>query len=145
MVMISGNSLSAKKLYLLYDQDQGRYNVITNIKAAMAKKYICNACDTLYDFTHKCDIVCSLCTATPPCTKDKSNYCGTCSRYFLSEKCFQNHLILKVKGELVCLWRQICRNCSYLVTSDSKYECSKNCAHIVLRNNLQAIYATWLH
>jgi hypothetical protein len=42
-----------------------------------------------------------------------------------SEKCFQNHLILKVKGKLVCQWRQVCRNCSYLVTSDSKHGCLK--------------------
>jgi hypothetical protein len=48
----SGNSLSDKKLYLLYDADSGYYSVITNIKAAMAKKYICNACDALYDYTH---------------------------------------------------------------------------------------------
>jgi len=70
-LIFSGNSLSAKKLYLLYDTDNGHYNVITNIKAAMAKKYICDACDTLYDNTHKCDKVCSLCNATPPCTRDE--------------------------------------------------------------------------
>jgi hypothetical protein len=51
-LIFSGNSLSAKKLYLLYDSDSGHYNVITNIKAAMSKRYICNACDTLYDKTH---------------------------------------------------------------------------------------------
>jgi hypothetical protein len=45
-VIFSGNSLSAKKLYLLYDSETGHYNVITNLKAAMAKKYICNGCDT---------------------------------------------------------------------------------------------------
>ena len=78
-VTFSGNSLSAKKLYLLYDRDSGHYNVITNLKSAMAKKYICNGCDTLYDNAHKCDKVCSLCTATPPCTKDWSKYC-TCNR-----------------------------------------------------------------
>ena len=124
-VMFSGNSLSAKKLYLLYDRDNDHYNVITNLKGAMAKRYICNGCDTLYDYTHKCDKVCSLCTATPPCTKDQAKYCATCNRWFLSEKCFQNHLILKVKGKLVCQWRQVCRNCSYLVTCDSKHECFK--------------------
>jgi len=78
-----------------------------------------------YDRTHKCDKVCSLCTATPPCTKDQSKYCCTCNRWFLGKKCFQIHLILKVKGKLVCQWRQVCRNCSYLVTSDSKHECFK--------------------
>ena len=52
-VLFIGNSFSKKKLYLLYDS--GHYNVITNINAAMAKSYTCNACDTLYDKTHKCD------------------------------------------------------------------------------------------
>ena len=46
-LIFNGNSHSAKKLYFLYDSDNVHYNVITNIKAAMAKKYICNACDTL--------------------------------------------------------------------------------------------------
>jgi UDP-glucose 6-dehydrogenase len=45
----SGKSLSDRKLYLLYDSDSGYYNVITNIKAALAKKYVCNACDAVYD------------------------------------------------------------------------------------------------
>ena len=49
--IFSGNSLSIKKLYLLYDADSGPYNVITNLKGAMAKKYICNGCDTLYNNT----------------------------------------------------------------------------------------------
>ena len=51
-VIFSGNSHSAKILYLLYDSNNGHYNVITNIKAAMTKKYIRNECDTLYDKTH---------------------------------------------------------------------------------------------
>jgi len=52
-IIFSGNSHSNNKLYLLYGTDSGHYNVITNLKAAMAKRYICNACDTLYDKTHK--------------------------------------------------------------------------------------------
>ena len=38
---------------------------------------------------------------------------------------FRNHLTLKMKGNLVCQWRQVCQNCSYLVTSVSKNECFK--------------------
>jgi hypothetical protein len=52
-LIFSGNSLSDMKLYLLYVSDLGHYNVITNIKATMAKRYVCNACDILYDKTHK--------------------------------------------------------------------------------------------
>jgi len=119
-VLFGGNSLSNKKLYLLYEG--GNYIVITNLKGAMAKRYICNACDTLYDNRHKCDKACSLCAATPPCIKDFSRYCAKCNGWFLSEKCFQNHLTDKVKGKVVCQWRQVCRNCSFTVTSDSKHE-----------------------
>ena len=124
-LIFSGNSLSAKKLYLLYDSDSGHHNVITNIKAAMGKRYICDACDTLYDKTHKCDKDCSRCNATPPCTKDQNKYCSTCNRYFLSEKCFQNHTTLKLKSKLFCQWRHVCRNCSYLVTGNSKHQCNE--------------------
>jgi hypothetical protein len=70
-------SHSAKKLYLLYDSDSGHYNVITNIKGAMTKKYICNGWDTLYDNSHNCDKVCSLCTYTPPCKIDQTRHCDT--------------------------------------------------------------------
>jgi len=77
------------------------------------------------NFTHKCDKACSLFTSTPPCTKDQKRYCATCNRWFLSEKCFQNHVNLKVKGKLVCQRRQVCRNCSYLISSDNKHECFK--------------------
>jgi hypothetical protein len=59
-VMVSGNSLSAKKLYLLCDRNNVHYNEITNLKGAMAKGYICNGCDTLNNFTHKCAKVCHL-------------------------------------------------------------------------------------
>jgi hypothetical protein len=79
-VIFSGNSVSAKKLYLLYDSDAGHYNVITDIKAAMAKRYICEACDTLYDNAHRCDKTCSRCTASLPYVKDRSKYCGFSAR-----------------------------------------------------------------
>ena len=118
--MFSGNSLSSMKLHLLYDRDNEHYNVITNIKDAMAKQYIRNGCDTIYGKTRKCDKVCSPFTATPPCPKDQTKYCGTCNRWFLSEKCFQNQVTLKVKGKLFCQWRQECRNRNYLVTADVK-------------------------
>jgi hypothetical protein len=97
-IVFSGNSLSNKKLYLLYVSEH--YNVITNLKGAMTKKYICNVCDTLYDNTHKCGKACFVCTATPPCTKDQSKHFPRCNRWFLSEN--QNHLILKEKGKPVC-------------------------------------------
>ena len=76
-VMFSGNYLTPKKLYLLYDRKFGHYNVITKLKGATAQKYVCNGCDNLYDNNHKCGKFCSLCTATPPCTKNQTKHCDT--------------------------------------------------------------------
>ena len=73
-VMFSGNSRSANKLHLLCHRDNDHYNVITNLKGAMGKRYISSECDTLYDNMHKCDKVCSVCTATLPCIKDQAKY-----------------------------------------------------------------------
>jgi len=118
MVIFEGNSFWNRELYLLYDADSRHY-VITNLKSAMAEKYKCNACDTLYDRA------CSLWTGTSPCFKDLSQYCATCNRWFLSEKCFQNRLTFKVKGKVVSQWRKVCRNCKFTETAYSKNECFK--------------------
>ena len=57
--MFIRNSRSAPKFHLLYDRINEHYNVISNLKDAMAKQYICEGCDRLYDNTHKYDKVCN--------------------------------------------------------------------------------------
>jgi hypothetical protein len=92
---------------------------------------------TLYMIKHKCDKVCCLCSATPPCIKDRSKYC-TCNRYFLSEKCFQNHvtqsLLVETSMSKFFLFGKLIQNMNV----------SKNVLGVT-RNNFQAIFATWLH
>jgi hypothetical protein len=45
--------------------------------------------------------------------QSQSMHCDTCNRSFLSDTCYANHLTMKVKGKLVCAWKQVCRNCSF--------------------------------
>jgi len=85
----SGNSRSSKKFHLLYDRDNEHYNVITNLKRAVGTRVICNGCETLYDFRTNVTKVFSLCTTTPFRTKDKTKYCSTCNRRFLSRNVFR--------------------------------------------------------
>jgi hypothetical protein len=40
--MFRGKSLSAKKMYLLYDEESVHYSVITNLNGGISKRYICN-------------------------------------------------------------------------------------------------------
>jgi len=116
-IMFSGNSLYDKKLYLLYNSDTRHYNVFT--LRLLRQKRACVTRVTPYTTIHKCDKACSLCTVMPPCTKDQTKYCA-CNTWYLGDKYFQNHLTHKVKGKLVCQWRQVCRNCSFLVTDNRK-------------------------
>jgi hypothetical protein len=135
----NGNCLSNKKLCLLHDADSEHFSVITNLKAVITKKYICNACDTLYSEKHKCDSLLPMYTYTALYERSVK----VLSYNFFSEKCFQNHLTLKLKGKLVFPWRQACQNYSFTATGNSKLECIKYFAIIVIRSNLLAIFSAW--
>ena len=122
--ILNGNSLSNKKLYLLYDLDTEHYNVITNLKAAMAKWYICNAYGTLYGKTQAWQSF-LLVYGYSTLYERSVSVLWYMQQEVLSVKCFQNNLTHKVKGKLICQWRQVCRNCSFAVTGDSKLESFK--------------------
>jgi len=122
-VIFEGNFLPNMKLYPLYYC--GTINIITKLKASMAKSYTCNACDPFHDKTHKFDRFRSVFTATRHSFENQSNYCATCNTLFLSEKYYRNNSTLKVKGKLVCQWRQVYRNYNFTVTIDSKHEICK--------------------
>ena len=53
--------LPANANNVLYDVVERHYHVIVNIKRAMAKKYVCKACNKggRRDVTHMCDQTCS--------------------------------------------------------------------------------------
>jgi len=112
---------------MLYDLNSKHYNVITNLKAAIAKWYICDVCDTLYDNSHKCDKACSLCTSTPPCTKDQSKYCTNAIDGFTVRNIYR--IMWRSNERLGCQWRQVCRNCRFRVTGYSKHECFMRCCN----------------
>ena len=60
-------------------------------------------------------------------------------------KVFPESFTLKVKGKLVCQWRQVCQICSFLVKANSKMNVLRNFALIVTKSNHQAIFAAWFH
>jgi len=135
-LIFSGNSLSAKKLYLLFYSDNGHYNVIPTLRQLWLRgTYVTRV--TLSTTTHSNVTKPAPCVLLhDPCNKDHTKYCSTCNRYFLIEKCFQNHMTLKVKSKLVCQWKKVCRNCSYLVTGVSKHECNKTFCTSCNKSNL---------
>jgi len=56
-LMFEGQVDSPKRINLLHDYVEQHYHVIVNITGAMAKKYVCKACNKSCrtDATHRCD------------------------------------------------------------------------------------------
>jgi len=94
--MFEGHVESPKRNNLLYDDVEQHYHVIVNITGAMAKKYVCNACNKscANEATHCCDQTCSDSKASPPCAFSAVRIpCTECNRHFRSQTCFANHKV----------------------------------------------------
>jgi len=87
--MFEGQIDSTKRINLLYDEVERHYHVIVNITGAMAKKYVCKACNKggRRDVTHMCDQTCSVCMAGPPCAFSAVTIpCSECNTHFRSKR-----------------------------------------------------------
>jgi hypothetical protein len=60
-IVFDGQTESEKRINLLHDDTTRHYHVITNITAAMSKRYVCKGCGKgcCGDITHKCEESCS--------------------------------------------------------------------------------------
>ena len=118
---------SVKRVNLLYDDIERHYHVITNLTGAMAKKYVCKACNKscMSDVTHVCDQTCSDCATNPPCAFEGIRIpCEDCNSHFRSRACFDNHKRRTAKNRTVCERKRRCDTCGVLVTRE-KHECNK--------------------
>jgi hypothetical protein len=76
-----------------------------------------------------------------PCTKGQSSYCDTCIRSFLSDKCYQNRLTVRVKIKLFSEYKQVCRNCSLLWLQIVSLNVSRHSAISVTISSHQSVFA----
>jgi len=67
--MFEGQVDSVKRINLIYDDVERHYHVIINLTAAMARRYVCEACNRSCksDDMHAYDQTFSDCMASPPC------------------------------------------------------------------------------
>ena len=123
-IMFDGQVATPQRINLLYDDQH--YHVITNLTAAMAKRYVCPACNKGCErgAQHKCDASCDACSAIPPCIQDSDSiHCGECNRNFRNAACFENHKQLKISGKTVCEVKKRFRECGVMKGRD--HECNK--------------------
>jgi hypothetical protein len=91
-IMFDGPVMSPQRINLLYDGQHS--HVIINLSAAMARRYVCPACNKGCESgaQHRCVASCDACTAIPPCTQDVARiHCDECNRHFRNTACFENH------------------------------------------------------
>jgi hypothetical protein len=93
-IYFDGQVQTEKRINLLYDEVEHHYHVITNVTGAMAKRYVCRACNKgcKLDASHVCDQTCSDCMSSPPCAFEGVRIpCDACNRHFRSLSCFDKH------------------------------------------------------
>jgi len=94
----------------------------------MSKKYICAGCSKSSETSvaYKCSEASSDCMFIPPCISTNVRIpCGSCSRTFRSQACFEMHKTNKLKGKPVCAQKRNCAKCNSLIHSRYKHECFK--------------------
>jgi len=66
---LNGDKIMFEGLNILYDDVERHYHVITNPMGALARRYICKACNKTCwrDVTHVFDQTCINCMMSPPC------------------------------------------------------------------------------
>jgi hypothetical protein len=110
---------------LIYDEVERHYRVITNLTGAMAKRFVCNACNkacTSY-VTHVCDQTCSDCMTSPACAfSDLRIPCDGCNRHFRSRTSYANYKQSAANTKSVCERKRCCATCGGFVT-DMCHEC----------------------
>jgi len=125
--MFDGQVQTEKGINLLYDDVVRHYHVIVNITGAMAKRYVCKACNNgcYMDVTHKCEQACSDCMSVPPCSFSNVRIpCESCNKIFRSRVCFDKHKTNKLRGKTVCEQKKNCAACDRLLRN-KKHECNK--------------------
>jgi hypothetical protein len=99
-IMFDGQIATPQRINLLYGGQH--YHVITNLTPAMAKRYVCPACNIGCErgAHHKCDASCDACSVTPPCIQDDARIpCDKCNGHFRKVAFFENHKRLKISGK----------------------------------------------
>ena len=126
-IIFDGRNESEKRIHLLYDETTRHYTVITNLKDAKAKPYVCKCCGKgcRSHLSHKCDETFSDCMSTPPCTFSGVRIpCASYNRTFRSQTCFDRHMTNKLRRKTVCAQKRNCSNCGILL-SHKKPDCYK--------------------
>ena len=119
-IMFEGRVESFERLNVLYDEVSRHYHVIGNLKAAMARMYVCKACGKgcRIDVTHTYDRTCICCMTSPPCVATGVRItCADCDRHFRSRTYFANHKRRIGNMKSVCECKRNCVTCGDLVVS----------------------------
>ena len=115
--------------------------MITNFTEAMAKRYVCRACNKgcSIGVRHMCDQNCSECMTSPSCAFVGVRIpCGDCNRHFRSQSCYDNNkkqqLVADRMGKTVYEQKKCCGKCGDFIT-EKKHDCNKRWCENCNENN----------
>ena len=132
-IVFDGLVATSQRLNLLYDGQH--YHVITNLTAAMIKRYVYPAFNKGSESSaqHRCEASCEACSTIPPCVQGNARIpCDECNRHFRNAACLENHKSRKISGKTVCEAKKRCRRCGAM--EGQNHECYKRFCSNCLKN-----------
>ena len=127
-IFFKGN-YAEKQLFVQINNNHS--NSLLSIKSFLRCNYYCKICCKGYmnRTGHRCEETCKYCFTINKCKETVKIECHICNRFFMSEKCYQNHL-----KNRICLNYQYCKKCKKL-NNGKNHECNKkkckNCKMVV--------------
>ena len=103
---------------------QNHADSLLSIRSFLGCNYFCKPCVKGFSSicSHRCEYTCKYCFTLNPCEETIRRDCEKCNRFFLSQKCYTNHLTNKV-----CNNYKYCKRCKKLYQG-KKHECGmKKC------------------
>ena len=136
-IMFEGKVDSPKRINLLYDDFERHYHVFVSMTGAMARRYVCKACNKgVGESLRNCDQTCSDCMASQPSAFSAIRItCAECNSHFRSQASFANHKQSTSNKKSICERRRCCATCGALETRGN-HECNKRYCESVTRKEM---------
>ena len=113
----------AKAVFIIIEDNHA--DCLLSIKSFLKVNYFCYKCLIGYKHrrSHNCEYTCNQCFERPKCERENEVICKDCNRYFVSEKCYDNH-----KNNKICRNYKYCLKCGKIYTEKNHICHHKKCS-----------------
>ena len=118
----------ARKIYLILDEENEHYHVISSPKAFFGLNYFCENRNVAYGnrLKHSCSVKCHCCSGDHPKSLKRVN-CDECNLEFYGRDCYLNHKVISgQQKKSICQLYKTCPLCN-VPSATASHTCGTRC------------------